>query len=315
MKSKYRVAELIVRLMNGETLLQMDVLKQYDISKRTSQRDLADIRSAMSEYDAGEVVETDGTYCLSRQSEQLDFEMVLTVSNILLGSRSLEQDELTRTLDFLISQLSPAMQDLIHKQLKISRGGYVPLSKPTPLLNRLREVALCIAQNRKMVFVYRGSAKKYNKPQKHHAQPVAFFFEVHYFYVAMMSEEHGGYWLYRLDRIVDILETKKGEKLDYIKRFSLQDHRSQTYLLDSGDLTRIQFSYRYYEQTALDFFPRSRVVKYNEDGSVVIEAFAKVDGAVLWLLSQGEAVKVLAPQSLVERMKETLTNTRNQYLD
>jgi len=35
----------------------------------------------------------------------------------------------------------------------------------------------------------------------------------------MMSEEHGGYWLYRLDRIVDILETKKGEKLDYIKRF------------------------------------------------------------------------------------------------
>lgn len=175
MKSKYRVAELIVRLMNGETLLQMDVLKQYDISKRTSQRDLADIRSAMSEYDAGEVVETDGTYCLSRQSEQLDFEMVLTVSNILLGSRSLEQDELTRTLDFLISQLSPAMQDLIHKQLKISRGGYVPLSKPTPLLNRLREVALCIAQNRKMVFVYRGSAKKYNKPQKHHAQPVAVF--------------------------------------------------------------------------------------------------------------------------------------------
>jgi len=80
-------------------------------------------------------------------------------------------------------------------------------------------------------------------------------------------------------------------------------------------LTRIQFSYRYYEQTALDFFPRSRVVKYNEDGSVVIEAFAKVDGAVLWLLSQGEAVKVLAPQSLVERMKETLTNTRNQYLE
>jgi len=218
-KSKYRVAELIVRLMNGETLLQKDVLKQYDISKRTSQRDLADIRSAMSEYDAGEVVETDGTYCLSRQSEQLDFEMVLAVSNILLGSRSLEQDELTRTLDFLISQLSPAMQDLIHKQLKISRGGYVPLSKPTPLLNRLREVALCIAQNRKMVFVYRGSAKKYNKPQKHHAQPVAVFFEVHYFYVAMMSEEHGGYWLYRLDRIVDILETKKGEKLDYIKRF------------------------------------------------------------------------------------------------
>lgn len=143
---------------------------------------------------------------------------------------------------------------------------------------------------------------------------MALFFEVHYFYVAMLSQERGGYWLYRLDRIVDIVTKTAGEKLDYTERFSLQDHRRQTYLVDSGSLTRIRFIYRNYVQTVLDHFPNSRVVQENEDGSVIIEAYVKIDGAMFWLLSQGAGLQVISPASLVDRMRNALSAAREQYL-
>jgi len=131
----------------------------------------------------------------------------------------------------------------------------------------------------------------------------------------MLSEEHGGYWLYRLDRIEGILEKRPGEKLDYASRFSLQERRHYTYLLDSGSLTQIRFIYRNNIHTVLDHFPDSRIIKQNPDGSYLVEAYVKIDGAMLWLLSQGTGLKVLSPVSLVNRMRETLTAAREQYED
>ena len=313
MQSNQRMAELLVRLMVGETLKQGELESRYGVSRRTSQRDLAYIRRALSEYAAGDLIEDQGTYRLSRQSESTDSAMVLTASNILLGSRALNQPELTATLAYLSSNLSPEMQLAVRQQLKLSRGSYVPLSRAKPLLHRLREVATSIAQNQKMIFSYRSSRPEETTAQIHHAQPVALFFEIFYFYVAMYSEEHHGYWLYRLDRIEDILEKLPGEKLDYDERFSLQEHRHYTYLLDSGSMTQVRFIYRNYIQTVLDHFPDSRVIKTNADGSHVVEAYIKVDGAMLWLMSQGAGLQVLSPPSLVKRMRDALAAAYRQY--
>ncbi|WP_232842669.1 MULTISPECIES: YafY family protein [Lactobacillaceae] len=313
MQSNQRIAEVLTRLMTGETLQQVVLEQHYGISHRTCQRDLAYIRRALADYAAGRLVEDEGAYHLSRQSDQDELDMVLTASNILLGSRALSRPELTATLNYLSSGLSPTMQRIVRQQLTVPRGSYTPVSNAQPLLLRLREVAACISRSQKMVFVYQSSEPGAPRSQIHHAQPVTLFFETYYFYVAMLSVEHGGYWLYRLDRMTDILEKHPGEKLDYATRFSLQEHRHYTYLLDSGSLTQIRFIYRNNIQTVLDHFPDSRIVKQNADGSYVVEAYVKVDGAMLWLLSQGTGLKVLSPVSLVNRMRDTLTAARNQY--
>ena len=315
MESNARVAEMLVRLMRGETLQQADLKKQYQVSLRTCQRDMAYIRRALTEYEVGEIEERPGSYRLARQSEDADLAMVLTASNVLLGSRALDSPELVATLDFLSASLSPAMQALVRQQIKLPKGSYTPLSRPKPLLKRIREVANCITQNEKLVFTYLSSQPTEPKPLVHHAQPVALFFEGYYFYVAMLSEERGGYWLYRLDRIQEILAKQAGEKLDYAERFSLQDHRHQTYLLDTGSLTQIRFIYRNYIQTVLDHFPGSRIVEHRADGSYLIEAYVRVDGAMFWLMSQGAGLKVVSPPSLVKRIKAELTAAREQYKD
>lgn len=315
MQSNYRVAELIVQFMSGATLQLADIQKKYDISVRTSQRDLSYIRKALKEYDAGDLIEQQGAYHLAHDSAQLDYEMVLATSNILLGTRALAPDKLNVTLDYLCSGLSPTMQAALRKQLTIPRGSYVPLSKPKQLLRRLHEVALCIANNQRLTFTYLSSQPTEPEPLLHHAQPVALFFEVHYFHVAMLSQERAGYWLYRLDRIVDIQAKTAGEKLDYAERFSLQDHRHHTYLVDDGELMQIHFIYRFYPQTALDAFPGSRVIQKNTDGSVIIEAYVKIGGAIRWLLSQGSGVKVISPVSLVKQMRKELAAARDQYTE
>lgn len=64
----------------------------------------------------------------------------------------------------------------------------------------------------------------------------------------------------------------------------------------------------------LDHFPGSRVLETRPDGSHLIEAYVKVDGAMFWLLSQGAHLQVVSPPSLVNRMRAELTAARDQYL-
>lgn len=313
MNSNRRILDLLVPLIDGQVLEQDDMIKKYHVSLRTIQRNLADIRSALDEFNVGELVEDAGTYRLVRHGDSAGFEKALAVSNMLLGTRALEPDELAATLKFIGEKLSPEMQATLHHALAIPRGSYTPLSRPKSLLHRLHEIQTCITHNQQMTFTYLSSQPTEKRPLTHHAQPVAVFFETHYFYVAMLSQERGGYWLYRLDRIVTIINKTNGQKLDYAERFSLQDHRHQTYLLDSGSVKKIRFIYRGYVQTALDNFPNAHIVKENPDGSHVIDAYVKLDGALLWLVGQGPRLQVLSPQSVVRLVQETLQETLAQY--
>lgn len=313
MNSNRRIVELVVPLLNGQSISQIEMTKKYNISVRTFQRDIADIRHVLTEHGVGDVRENVGVYKLVRDDDINSLEKALITTTILLGSRAFESKELTDTLDYVASKLSPEFKKILYQQTAIPRGSYTPLSKPKPLLHRLKEVEDCILNNQKITFTYLSSQPDEKRPRIHHAQPVAVFFEMHYFYIAMMSEERNGYWMYRLDRIVEILSKENGQKLDYATKFSLQDHQHQTYLLDSGSLKKIQFIYRGYIQTVLDHFPNAHIAKDNKDGSYLIEAYLKVDGAMLWLVGQGDRLEVVSPPSVVREVKTALLNALSQY--
>lgn len=313
MNSNRRILDLLVPLLDGQVLEQTDMIKKYHVSLRTIQRNLADIRAALTDFNVGDLVEDEGAYRLVRNGDVAGFEKALAVSNMFLGTRALAPDELAATLKFIGHSLSPETQATLHHALAIPRGSYTPLSRPKPLLHRLHEIQTCMAHNQQLTFTYLSSQPNEKRPLTHHAQPVAIFFEMHYFYVAMFSQERGGYWLYRLDRIVAIINKTNGQKLDYAERFSLQDHRHQTYLLDSGSVKKIRFIYRGYVQTALDHFPSAHIIKENADGSHIIDAYVKIDGALLWLVGQGPRLQVLSPKSVVRQVQETLQETLAQY--
>ena len=55
-------------------------------------------------------------------------------------------------------------------------------------------------------------------------------------------------------------------------------------------------------EAVLDKFPVSRVVEEG-DSYCIIEAISYEQGLLMWILSQGEWIKLLTPHDLVEKMK------------
>jgi predicted DNA-binding transcriptional regulator YafY len=80
-----------------------------------------------------------------------------------------------------------------------------------------------------------------------------------------------------------------------------------------GKLQNIRFRYTGASvETVLDRLPTAKIQSQAENG-IIIEAEVYGNGILMWLLSQGDRVEVLAPQKLRQEMKETLLRMLEQY--
>ena len=76
-----------------------------------------------------------------------------------------------------------------------------------------------------------------------------------------------------------------------------------------------KISFNYYGpsvEAVLDKFPMAKVVDEKESVcSIEAEVFGT--GVKMWLLSQGSKVKVTAPETLVQEIKQEIERRNNQY--
>ena len=80
-----------------------------------------------------------------------------------------------------------------------------------------------------------------------------------------------------------------------------------------GEPQKISFNYYGSSvEAVLDKFPMAKVVDEKE-GVCSIEAEVFGTGVKMWLLSQGSKVKVTAPETLVQEMKQEIERMNNQY--
>lgn len=193
MNSNARVTKLLTSLINGEVLEATSICAQYEISKRTLQRDLAAIKDALGpQFD---LTENDGAWKLtSVLGNRRD--LVITIANILLGSRGLVFEDSATCMTWLLSQLNSSDRDLAEKQLRLARADYLPMIEAKPLLAMLQTIEDAISKSLLLTFSYHNTvvsdatdhliqAPKRDPRKNKHAQPVAVFFEEHYWYVAM----------------------------------------------------------------------------------------------------------------------------------
>ena len=85
----------------------------------------------------------------------------------------------------------------------------------------------------------------------------------------------------------------------------------------AGKLTRVQFSYCGNSvEAVLDRLPTAKIIgteEVNGRKNYTISAEVYGKGVLMWLLSQGETVEVLAPAELREEMRATLTRMLKMY--
>lgn len=112
MNSNHRVAEILIRLVNGDVVTYDQFGTKYNISLRTFQRDLANVKEVLSDNLNGQqanlVLNRDnGSYQITFENSKIEAEIVLAISRILIGSRALASNDLEELLQYLQRQLSP----------------------------------------------------------------------------------------------------------------------------------------------------------------------------------------------------------------
>lgn len=309
MNSNARVADLLAKLMAGQTV-------GFDagagVSLRTFQRDLAAIRTALAAQNAGRLVETKShQFQLVQGDEVENLALITGISSVLLGSRALSASEMIKALRFLQARLTPEDTATVNFWLKQEKEDYVPLVHTKPLLALMTRLETAIAAKLQVTFTYRHSGQPQCSEIK--GQPVTIYFDRFYFYVVMFVEKKHRYQLFRLDRIHEIIQTAKGQPLPHGERYFLSEHRRHSYLLDMGEFMAFRYECYNSPDNALDIFPDSRVIRRTATGGTIIESYAFVFGAMLWLRSQGDLVRVISPPSLVNRMRESLTAALKRY--
>ena len=119
--------------------------------------------------------------------------------------------------------------------------------------------------------------------------------------------------IFRIDRIEDYEHMDERFSLPYASRFQEGEFRKRVQFMYPCRLEKIRFRYTGKSVDAiLDRLPTAKILS-QEDRIFEIEAEVYGKGIVMWLLSQGERVEVIAPAHLREKMRDTLLNMLELY--
>ena len=159
---------------------------------------------------------------------------------------------------------------------------------------------------------------------KRMVEPVGLMFSEYYFYLmgiitdsstreAFHKKNDPYPTIYRLDRIHSVRETGEKFSVPYKDRFKEGEYKNRTQFMFGGEPQTIHFNYYGPSvEAVLDKFPMAKVVDEKE-GVCSIEAEVFGTGVKMWLLSQGSKVKVTAPETLVQEMKQEIERMNGQY--
>jgi predicted DNA-binding transcriptional regulator YafY len=191
-----------------------------------------------------------------------------------------------------------------------------------PVRKLLWELANEIKQHNLIEIIYQ---KKINSSLevKRCIQPVAILFSDYYFYLngyIVEQDELGTYnrkynypAIFRIDRIQRCRRLGEKFKIPYASRFEEGEFRKRVQFMYAGELVKLQFRYSGNSLEAiLDRLPTARVLREDIDGCVIeAEVFGK--GVLMWLMSQGNMVEILKPESYRSEMKELLEQMLKKY--
>jgi predicted DNA-binding transcriptional regulator YafY len=141
--------------------------------------------------------------------------------------------------------------------------------------------------------------------------PVGILFSEFYFYlmgVISSPDTRKGFenqndplpTIYRVDRIQALEVTDEQFSVDYKERFQEGPYKNRNQFMFGGKTQNVEFLYSGPSiEAVLDKLPTAKIVQ-NGDGTYTVHAETFGKGILMWLLSQGSRVEVLAPDSLRE---------------
>ena len=297
-----RILEIIIYLLNHDTVSASFLAERFHVSKRTIQRDIVSISEI-------------GIPVYSIDGKRGGYSILPTYKIKNSNIKEHEQQMIVKALESLsTTYTNDTLQNLIEKYniLTDKTGGQkifwdFGVSKENNLVqetNKLLESA--ISTNHFILFEYRNAN---GEKSSQYVQPLAIHYKWYAWYLFAYSADKKGYRTYKVARIQNIRISEQ---------IAIQNHGDIKKLMDESEIayyeTCIQIDLRFTFgecELAKEYFPDNTIEKIADDE---YRMFIKVPAKErLWkalLLSFGNRIRVVSPESY----KNELIQTANDFL-
>ena len=297
-KQSLRLIAIFERLNNGEEVNKSALAQEYNVSEKTIQRDLDELRAFFADSYRSNTIQYDRTrnsYSLEKFDQGwLRNVEVLALCKVLLESRAFNKKEMNELIDKLLLQISPADCPHVEKLIGKERVSYVEPRHGKDLLELIWVLSEHIADQDIIEIKY---CRQDGKSTKRKIEPVGVLFSEFYFYLLAYIPGKRDYpYTYRVDRIDGVKGGFGNFSIPYKDRFQDGEFRDRVQFMYSGSLQTVVFEYSGPSLEAIqDRLPTSKIIN-EKDGvhTVVAESFG--DGIYMFLDAQGEKVRIVSKQ-------------------
>ena len=233
-----------------------------------------------------------GYVLIKCEQKFLTNEEILSITKILLESRSFNKDEINKLIDKLLFQATPSAKMNIKDLILNERHNYIPPRHDRPLIHLIWELSCHISNQEIIEFDYTRQDKKVVHRT---VKPLTIMFSEYYFYlIAWFANDSKDFpAIFRVDRITDIKNLKQKFNIPYRNSFSDGEFRKRVQFMYAGELKHIKFEFNGPSVEAiLDRIPTAEIIK-SEGNKHTIKAECYGDGVLMWLKTQGDYVKML----------------------
>lgn len=301
-----RVLEIYLKLLGEEKVNLIDLSNEYEVDKRTIQRDIEDLRSFVSLKNIDSSIEYNKkqkSYILKNvDNDKLSNAEILAVCKILIDSRAFLKKEMEEIINKLIKQCVPkANFKKVNELVLNEKINYLELNHKKSVFGNIWLIGEASSSYQKIEIEYMKNDKRL---VKRILSPVGLMFSEYYFYLLGFIDDidKEKYFenkddifptIYRVDRIKKIKILDEKFKVPYSDRFQEGEFRKRIHFMTGGRLQKIKFEYYGTSlEAVLDKIPTAKVEKSLEKGYLIsAEVFG--DGIYKWIKSHGDDIKIL----------------------
>ncbi|WP_051411764.1 helix-turn-helix transcriptional regulator [Pseudoleptotrichia goodfellowii] len=224
-----RILKILKRLSKGEIINIEKVSNEYNVHRKTVQRDIESLRAYFLEENSSEIKYSKtkkGYYLINNDQNNFTNEETLAISKIILESRAFNKTELEKLLKKLIKQATNEDRKIIEDIIKNEEFNYSPLQHGKNLLSIIWDLSQYIVNKELINIKY---TTKDGVQKNYEAKSLSIMFSEYYFYLITYvngKEEYPA--ILRIDRISEIKRKNQKFLLPYNERF--EDGKSRKYV-------------------------------------------------------------------------------------
>lgn len=315
MNKKNRILEIFYRAFKGEKISIKELAQQYHVSIKSISRDIAEIKNFLADNRSlvgnSELVYD---YCCRTYSLRLEDFIVskelIAIVKVLLASRAFSKLELLNIISKLKRLTTNEDRELLNTIIQNEMYHYQDVYHDNPsVIDTMWRIVTIIDKHKEITITYIKQDRTYVERK---IQPVAILFSEFYFYVLAYREGITKPYYFRIDRIMKIVEHRTSFHIE--QPFDEGELKQQIQYMYPGVYRKIKFEFTGPSLHAiLDKLPTAKVID-RQQHKVTIEALVYGKGITMFLLSQGEWIKVLEPKEYVEEITKKIDSMRGNYV-